>query len=191
MNSDRPYTFSTGLDSNLGAFTDELKQSVPVSGDSHGSQEPDDNSFFAHNTSTDNTFIDQTLDDNIPADFIDETEEDTDDNEKHLGKAVAESSGKALAHSVDRVASVILGLIAKGDAKDYRADKTEMSDLQQAFTDFMLETGFQMSPSTNLFVAILSIYGFKAMGALQDRKNNEQKALQSQPTTITVQPQPK
>lgn len=173
MTEYKPYTFSTGLDSNLGAFTDEIRQSA-------AEQPADTSNLFDTPTASVDAPADIPQDDpNIPADFMEGTEEDEENETRHLGKGVAESGGKALARAVDRVASVALALIAKGDAKDYRADRTEMADLQQAFADFMLETGFRMSPSANLMVALMSIYGFKAMGALQDRKVNEQKVIRN------------
>lgn len=157
------YVFSTGLDSNLSGLSNELHRSEI--------NQPADNIF--KNT---NAVEEELKDPNIPTDFVDE-ESANDEETIKIGKSVAQSGGKALARALDRVASVVLALIAHGEATDYRADKSELSDLETAFADFMQESGFQMSPGWNLMIAIMSIYGFKAMGALHDRKEYDAKVL--------------
>lgn len=163
-----PYTFSTGLNSNLGAFTDSLRPENTMP-----QEEPAMPSDFDEADDTGN----------IPVDFPEEQEEDS--PRRRLGKSVAESGGKSLARAIDRVAAVVLALLAHGEADDYRADKGELTDLQDALVEFMQETGFVMSPGWNLLVAMLSIYGFKAKNALSDRKANMNRLMQ-QPDTHEI-----
>lgn len=166
--TEHPYIFSTGLnlDSNLEGFTNEIRNSpeLPMG---EGIQDMPEIHDPVPSPS------DGGL---IPTDFEDPDSED-EENKRKLGRSVAENGGKALARAVDRVASVIFAFIAHGEPANYRSDKTEMADLQEAFVEFMLETGFVMSPGWNLAVALASIYGFKAMGALHDRREYEKKML--------------
>ena len=164
--TDRPYTFSTGLniDSNLEGFAGEIRNTpelIPVS------ERPSGTEIDISDEASAGVDL-------VPQDFEDPATVE-EEQQRKLGRSVAENGGKALARSVDRVASVILAYIAHGEPSAYRSDKTEMADLQEAFVEFMMESGFVMSPGWNLAVALTSIYGFKAMSALHDRREYEKK----------------
>ncbi len=150
----KQYVFSTGLDSNLGSLAEEIHSGV----DTSEIEGPANNGYVP---------IGEDDPSNIPADFEDTPEEEP---AQRLGKAVAESGGKALARAIDRIAAIVMSYIGHQDADHYRSSKSELEDIQDALVEYMKETGFHMSPGWNLAVALVSVYSFKFIGALRDRE---------------------
>jgi len=106
-----------------------------------------------------------------------ETPEDIDDTvdfgeEEPEQKVVPTNSGRALARFVDKGWAFGAGLYAHAPSEKYRSTSQEMEELEEAFVDFLNDTGINISPAINLIIAVVAIYAFKIGDVVRDRKEN-------------------
>ena len=78
-----------------------------------------------------------------PEEPLDFGGEDSDDSER---KTVPTNTGKALARLVDRGWAFGAGLYAHAPSEKYRSTQAEIGELEDAFADFVEETGINISP---------------------------------------------
>ncbi len=107
-----------------------------------------------------------------PEEPLDFGGEDSDDSER---KTVPTNTGKALARLVDRGWAFGAGLYAHAPSEKYRSTQAEIGELEDAFADFVEETGINISPAVNLIIAIIAIYAFRVGDVVRDRKINLEK----------------
>lgn len=108
-----------------------------------------------------------------------EVEEQTDYQEIKTTKRVANVAGSSLALMADALIPVLLALLLKDDADNYRCDPTEKDMLEKAFADYAQLQGVEMPPWLVLVGTILSIYGFKAYHGFKEKRDEAAIVLES------------
>jgi len=111
--------------------------------------------------------------DEIEAQNIPEDDENDDYQEIRTPKKVANVAGSSLTLFADTLIPLLLALLLKGDADEYRCTPEEKPLLEQAFADYAQLQGVEMPPWLVLFGTIASIYGFKAYNGIKQRKQDE------------------
>ena len=64
------------------------------------------------------------------------------------------------------------GIYAHDKSERFRATDQEMEELEEAFGDFLTDSGIDISPAINLIIAISAIYLFKFNDLRLIRKEN-------------------
>lgn len=88
------------------------------------------------------------------------------------GRVVPRNTGRAMAHFVDKGMAFGAGLYAHDKSERFRATSQEMDELEEAFGDFLSESGIDISPAVNLIIALAAIYIFKFNDLRLIRKEN-------------------
>lgn len=92
--------------------------------------------------------------------------------EEPARKAVPTNVGRGFARFTDRGLAFAMGLYAHNPSDKYRATEQEFHEIEEAFVDFINETGIDISPALNLIIALSAIYVFKFGDVHRDRQEN-------------------
>lgn len=103
-----------------------------------------------------------------------------DDPDGGGGKVVPKNVGKGLARFVDKGMAFGAGIYAHDKSERFRATDQEMEELEDAFGDFLTDSGIDISPAINLIIALSAIYLFKFNDLRMIRKENLQRERQEE-----------
>lgn len=103
-------------------------------------------------------------------------EREADYQEIKTTKRVANVAGSSLALMADALIPVLLALLFRDDADNYRCDPTEKDMLEKAFADYAQLQGVEMPPWLVLVGTVLSIYGFKAYHGFKIKNEEKENA---------------
>lgn len=102
-----------------------------------------------------------------------ELPEDVDEEEDKAAMARhARQTSKFVTHIVDSGAALGLSLISKNSVDSHKADSEDLKELERIFTEYFKETGGNIPLWAQLFICLVTIYGFQIPQALKDRKLN-------------------
>lgn len=102
-----------------------------------------------------------------------ELPEDVDEEEDKAAIARhARQTSKFVTHIVDSGAALGLSLISKNSVDSHKADSEDLKELERIFTEYFKETGGNIPLWAQLFICLVTIYGFQIPQALKDRKLN-------------------
>lgn len=91
-----------------------------------------------------------------------------------LSEEDAQRSGKRLAKTIDSTFSFLAGLYAKSDdVTKYKATPGEIDDLADPFTEISQKYNFAISPEWRAIFLLITIYGPRAILAVNDRRINQ------------------
>lgn len=94
------------------------------------------------------------------------------DDQPGGGKVVPKNVGRGLARFVDKGMAFGASIYTHDKSDRFRATAQEMEELEDAFGDFLQETGIDISPAVNLIIALSAIYLFKFNDLRLIRKEN-------------------
>lgn len=112
-------------------------------------------------------------------------DQETDYQEIKTNKRVANVAGSSLALMADALIPVLLALLFRDDADNYRCDPGEKDILEKAFADYAQLQGVEMPPWLVLIGTVLSIYGFKAYHGYKTKREEAENSLEN--NTIAVE----
>lgn len=95
-----------------------------------------------------------------------------DDADGGGGKVVPKNVGKGLARFVDKGMAFCAGIYTHDKSERFRATDQEMEELEEAFGDFLTDSGIDIKPAINLIIALFAIYMFKFNDLRLIRKEN-------------------
>lgn len=91
-----------------------------------------------------------------------------------LTEEEANRSGKRLAKTIDSTFSFLAGLYAKSeDVSKYKATPGEIDDLADPLTEISQKYNFAISPEWRAIFLLITIYGPRAILAVNDRRINQ------------------
>lgn len=88
------------------------------------------------------------------------------------GRVVPKNIGKSFARFLDKGMAFGAGIYTHDKSERFRATSQEMEELEEAFGDFLTDSGIDISPAINLIIAISAIYLFKFNDLRLIRKEN-------------------
>lgn len=88
------------------------------------------------------------------------------------GRVVPRNTGRAIARFVDKGMAFGASIYTHDKSERFRATSQEMDELEEAFGDFLQESGIDISPAVNLIIALAAIYIFKFNDLRLIRKEN-------------------
>lgn len=87
-------------------------------------------------------------------------------------RVVPKNVGCGLARFVDKGMAFGASIYTHDKSERFRATSQEMDELEEAFGDFLQESGIDISPAINLIIALSAIYLFKFNDLRLIRKEN-------------------
>ena len=94
------------------------------------------------------------------------------EDEQPVNKVVPKNVGRGLARFVDKGMAFGASIYTHDKSERFRATSQEMDELEEAFGDFLQESGIDISPAINLIIALSAIYIFKFNDLRIIRKEN-------------------
>lgn len=94
------------------------------------------------------------------------------ENDQPIHKVVPKNVGRGLARFVDKGMAFGASIYTHDKSERFRATSQEMDELEEAFGDFLQESGIDISPAINLIIALSAIYIFKFNDLRIIRKEN-------------------
>ena len=85
---------------------------------------------------------------------------------------IPKNVGKGLARFVDKGMAFGASIYTHDKSERFRATEQEMEELEEAFGDFLTDSGIDISPAINLIIALSAIYIFKFNDLRLIRKEN-------------------